>query len=229
MKLHFALHTATPERQETIEADLDNCVIAGWAGRDREAIEHHIAELAGLGVPRPSAVPLYYRVAASLLSQEETVQVVGDGSSGEAEAFVFMHEGRMLVSITSDHTDRKLEAHSVALSKQLCAKPVGRDAWLFNEVAGHWDKLILRSWIREDTRTVLYQEGRMAQLQPPTELIRGCFGDAGLPAGCGMSCGTVATLGNIRPAPSFSMELFDPILNRRLTHRYTLAILPEIA
>lgn len=43
-------------------------VVAGWTGRDRAAIEHHIDELARLGVPRPSTVPLYYRLAHSLLT-----------------------------------------------------------------------------------------------------------------------------------------------------------------
>ena len=28
-------------------------IIAGWTGRDRAAVDHHIAEFAALGVPRP--------------------------------------------------------------------------------------------------------------------------------------------------------------------------------
>ncbi len=44
-------------------------VVAGWTGRDPAAIEHHIAELEAIGVPRPSSVPLYYRVGANLLTQ----------------------------------------------------------------------------------------------------------------------------------------------------------------
>lgn len=229
MKLQFTLHMAASENKETVTVDIENFVIAGWAGRDSAAIEHHIQELAELGIPRPSAVPLYYRVAANQLSQQECMQVVADGSSGEVEAFVFTDQGRWLVSLVSDHTDRKLEAHSVALSKQLCVKPVGRDAWLFDDVSDHWDQLVLRSWIIEDNKKVLYQEGPMAQLQPPADLMRDYFGDSGLPSGWGMSCGTVGTQGSIRHAASFEMELFDPVLNRSLTHSYTLDILPEIA
>ena len=29
----------------------------------------------------------------------------------------------------------------IALSKQLCGKPVGHDLWLLEDVAGHWDQL----------------------------------------------------------------------------------------
>src|SRR5690606_18438482 len=122
MKLSFEVISAKPTA--SIQVDIKTCIVAGWAGRDLSAIEHHIEELAELGVPRPSAVPLYYRIASNQLTQDEEVQVVGDGSSGEAEVFIFSHQGRTLVSLASDHTDRKLEAHSVALSKQLCAKPV---------------------------------------------------------------------------------------------------------
>ncbi|MEX0758600.1 MAG: DUF2848 family protein, partial [Tistlia sp.] len=60
-------------------------VIAGWTGRDPAAIEHHIEELAAIGVPRPSSVPLYYRVSAQAFTQAPAIQVVGDGSSGEVE------------------------------------------------------------------------------------------------------------------------------------------------
>ena len=127
MKLDFTLETSAGTR--ALQVDVQQLVIAGWAGRNREAIEHHIEELAAIGVPRPSAVPLYYRVAANQLTQQAQVQVVGGESSGEAEVFVFTHEGEQYLSVASDHTDRKLESHSVALSKQLCIKPVARTAW----------------------------------------------------------------------------------------------------
>ncbi|NGM87777.1 DUF2848 domain-containing protein [Parapusillimonas sp. SGNA-6] len=227
MKLTFHVQAAGASR--TIDVEINTCIVAGWAGRDVQAIEHHIEELAELGVPRPSAVPLYYRIAANQLTQDEEVQVVGGESSGEAEVFVFSHENQMLVSLASDHTDRKLEAHSVALSKQLCAKPVARDAWLYTEVEDHWDELILRSWIEEGGQRVLYQEGPLATLRHPQDLIRGHFQRDAMPEHAGMTCGTVATIGRIRPSTVFEMELYDPRRDRRIAHRYTLAILPEIA
>ncbi|NYT37505.1 DUF2848 domain-containing protein [Allopusillimonas soli] len=229
MKLSFSLSAATGTQPSRIDVDIDNCIIAGWAGRDREAIEHHIDELADLGVARPSSVPLFYRVAANQLCQQDRVQVVGDASSGEAEAFLFAHQDRLFVSLASDHTDRKLEAHSVALSKQVCVKPVARDAWTYDSVADHWDALVLRAWIEENGNTVLYQEGDMAQLLAPLDLARSHFDREMLPDGYGMTCGTVAALGGIRAARGFIMELHDPVMDRRIRHRYTLDILPEVA
>ena len=46
-----------------VAVPIDNCVVAGWTGRDKAALDHHIEELAAIGVPGPSTVPLYYRVA----------------------------------------------------------------------------------------------------------------------------------------------------------------------
>ncbi|MFA5913729.1 MAG: DUF2848 domain-containing protein [Burkholderiales bacterium] len=228
MKLSFQIDAGAKSRQ--LEVDIDSFIVAGWAGRDLAATEHHIEELARLGVARPSAIPLYYRVAENQLTQAPRIQVVGADSSGEVETLVFMAEGEMYVSLTSDHTDRKLESRSVALSKQLCAKPVATVAWRFADVADHWDDLVIRSYIRENGSEVLYQEGALNALRTPSDLIAGYrAGGATLPPGAAMSCGTVGAIGGIRPASSFTMELFDPRLKRSLRHRYDIDMLPEIA
>lgn len=225
MKLSFSLPDNT-----VVDADLKNLVIAGWAGRDMAAIEHHIEELEALGISRPSAVPLFYRVSANQLSQDRNVQVLGGDSSGEVETFVFNAGGELYVSIASDHTDRKLEAHSVAFSKQACIKPVGASAWKLAEVAEYWDELVIRSWIEEDGAAVLYQEGPLSSLRTPSDLIaRFTDGKEILPEGCGMTCGTVGAIGGIRPAAAFTMELFDPRRNRSLRHSYVTESLANVA
>lgn len=228
MLLAFELQSSSGATR-TIEARIDQFVIAGWAGRDRAAIEHHIEELAAIGVPRPSAVPLYYRVAANQLTQDEVIQVVGPHTSGEVEALVFASAGELFLSLTSDHTDRKLEAHSVALSKQICAKPVARTAWRLDDVAEHWDELQVCSNIAEDGASKTYQEGTLASLRSARELIAGYTDGKALPDGVGMSCGTVAVIGGIRPASEFHMVLRDPRRGFRIEHRYRIDVLPEIA
>lgn len=214
--------------KKAITMHAKHCVVAGWAGRDHAAIEHHILELAELGIPRPSAVPLFYLVAANQLIQEPQVQVVGPHSSGEIEVLVFDHAGELCLSIASDHTDRVLEAHSVALSKQICIKPTAQDAWRFSDVAQHWDQLQLRSWIIENDTQVAYQDGTVATLLNPLDLIQKHFNQTAMPAHTVMTCGTVATIGAIRPASEFIMELFDPVLNRAIRHRYAIEFLAEI-
>lgn len=227
MKAVFQIEGSQP-RQVAVE--FNTVIVAGWAGRDMAAIEHHIEELAAIGVPRPSSVPLYYRIAANQLTQDETVQALGEESSGEVETFVFAAEGEMYVSIASDHTDRKLETYSVAMSKQVCVKPVARSAWRLADVADYWDELVIRSYIVENGVEVLYQEGPLASLRTPRDLIAGYTGGAAtLPEGAGMTCGTVGAIGGIRPSVDFTMELHDPRRQRSLRHRYHVETLPVVA
>ena len=170
MKAVFQIDDANPRQ---VEVTFNSVIVAGWAGRDMAAIEHHIEELAAIGVPRPSSVPLYYRIAENQLTQASNVQALGEESSGEVETFVFAVDGEMYVSIASDHTDRKLETVSVAMSKQVCVKPVGGQAWRLADVAGHWDELIIRAYIVENGEQVLYQEGPLSTLRTPQDLIAG--------------------------------------------------------
>jgi hypothetical protein len=228
MKAQFDIDAGAASRH--VEVEFANLIVVGWAGRDVAAIEHHIEELAAIGVPRPSAIPLYYRNAASLIDQSDRLQVVGTDSSGEVETFVFTLDGELHVTVASDHTDRKLESHSVALSKQLCGKPIGRQAWRFRDVADHWDELILRATIIENGVPVVYQDGPLEKLRHPLDLIAGCCsGAAVLPPGTGMLCGTMAAIGGIRGSTSFAMELIDPRSRRVIRHSYQIEQLPHVA
>ncbi len=211
-------------------ADVDRLVIAGWTGRDVEALNRHIEELKAVGVQAPSKVPLYYRVATQLLTQADTIEVLGRDTSGEVEPVLVGTPDRLWVTIGSDHTDRKAESIGVAISKQICAKAVGRTAWRFEEVEAHWDRLILRSFVADGGRRVRYQEGPLAAIRPPRELIAGWTGgDKRLPAGVAMFCGTLPAIGPIRPSRSFEMELEDPTLGRKLTHSYQVQSLPVVS
>lgn len=209
--------------------DINHFVVAGWTGRDQGQVEHHIAELEALGVARPSSVPLFYRVAASRLTQDSSIEVAGTETSGEVEPFVFRKENTYYLSIASDHTDRALESHSVALSKQVCCKPVARHAWPLEELIPRWDQLELRSWIVQDGREVLYQEGALNRMLPITELLRHYAQQHEIfHSGFAMTCGTLAAIGGIRPSHAFRMELRDPATSRCIQHEYTTTTLPIV-
>jgi hypothetical protein len=214
---------------EKVAVEIEDLMIAGWTGRDVTAVNHHIEELKAIGVPAPSSVPLYYRVSAELLTQADRIQVVGDDTSGEVEPVLVGAADRLWVTLGSDHTDRKAESFSVAFAKQICAKAVGRTAWRFEEVEPHWDRLMLRSFIQNGGRRVLYQEGPLARIRAPRDLIVGWQGNKRLPVGAAMFCGTLPCVGAIRPSERFEMELEDPVLGRTLTHSYHVQSLPIVA
>ena len=125
---------------------VDRAVIAGWTGRDPELVEKHIAELEALGVARPPSAPVFYRVSAARLTTGHEIEVVGPDSGGEVEFVLLRSAARLWVGVGSDHTDRAVETYNVTVSKQMCDKPVAAEFWDFEDVAGHWDQLVLRAW-----------------------------------------------------------------------------------
>ena len=207
---------------------IDRAVIAGWTGRDPVARDRHIAELEAIGIARPASTPIYYRVAARRLTTADSIEVSGSDSSGEVEFVLIGWQGRIFVGAGSDHTDRKVEAYGVTVSKQMCDKPIAPVLWELEDVIGHWDRMILRSFAWIDGSRVLYQEGTLDGMLPVDELIRRGFGGAALPDGCAMFGGTFAARGGIRAASRFEFELEDPVLKRLIRHAYDVIELPVL-
>lgn len=201
--------------------EISRLVVAGWTGRDKAAVEHHIAELAAIGVKRPRAVPCFYRLGANLLTTAGELEVVGENSSGEVEFVLISAPEAMYVGVGSDHTDRKVEAYGVTASKQMCPKPLGRELWSFAEVEGHWDRLVLRSHVTRRGTRRLYQEGPVSRMLAPGELLARFPDSPGsMPVGTAMFCGTLAVRGEIGGGERFEIELHDPETNRSLKHEY---------
>ena len=217
------------DRRDRIAAQIDTLIVCGWAGRDQHAIEHHIEELAAIGVPRPSSVPLFYRIGTGQLSQTTHLQVLGPDTSGEVEPVIVALADGLWVTLGSDHTDRKAESIGVALSKQLCSKVVGTALWRYDDVAPHWDRLVLRAWATIDGQRVLYQEGAVSGLRSPEDLMTRYHNQVSLPPGTLMFGGTLGAIGGIRPSSRFEIELEDPVLKRKLSHAYDVEALPVVA
>ena len=208
-------------------AEVHNLVVAGWTGRNAAAVEEHIVELEAIGVARPRKVPCFYRLGTNLLTTEGQLDVTGPDSSGEVEFVLLSLEAGLFVGVGSDHTDRKVEAYGVTVSKQMCPKPVGRTLWRFEEVKDHWDSLMLRSWITRGGKRELYQEGAVTRMRAPEDLVsRYLETDGLLPAGTVMYCGTLPVHGKIEAGDLFEVELEDPIRGRSLKHAYNARMLP---
>jgi hypothetical protein len=207
---------------------IDRAVIAGWTGRDPVARDRHIAELEAIGIARPASTPIYYRVSARRLTTTDRIEVCGSDSSGEVEFVLIGWQGRIFVGLGSDHTDRKVESYSVTVSKQMCDKPMASVLWELQDVIGHWDQMILRSYAWIGGRRELYQEGTLDGMLPVAELIARGFGGGKMPDGCAMFGGTFAAKGGIRPASRFEYELEDPVLKRSIRHAYDVIELPVL-
>jgi hypothetical protein len=211
---------------QAADIEIHTAIVAGWAGRDREAVERHIAELEELGVAPPSSTPVFYRVSAARVTTDAEIESTPAGS-GEVEAVLLREGGRLWVGVGSDHTDREVESYGVAVSKELCMKPIAPELWPHDEVGDHWDQLILRSWSLEGGTEAPYQEGTLASLLRPEDLMQAS--EPPLVDGSIMFCGTLEVKGVIRPAERFRYELEDPVRGRTISGAYTVRPLPLVS
>ncbi len=207
---------------------ITKAVVGGWTARDQAALQHHIEELAKIGVPRPAKIPLFYRVSARRLTTETAIEVLGDSSSGEVEWVMLKYGGRLWVGAGSDHTDRKAEKQNISIAKQLCDKPIAARFWAYDDVVDHWEQIELSSEIVVSGAPQLYQKGLVASLLAPETLLDLYRSDGGeMTDGTLLFGGTMAAIGGVRPADRFSFTIKDPILNREITHAYDIRVLPD--
>src|SRR3954462_4476364 len=159
------------DKTDEITMTPDALIVAGWTGRDEAALRHHIEELAAIGVPRPSSVPVFYRNAVSNIVQTDRLEVLGPDTSGEVEPVIVALNDGLWIGLGSDHTDRKAEAMGIALSKQLCGKVISAALWRFEDIAAHWDSIVIRSYATIDGERTLYQEGPLSLMRDPVDLM----------------------------------------------------------
>ena len=212
--------------QPTLQVAVQHLVVAGWVGRDKEAVRKHIEELGQHGVPAPQRTPTYMHLSPHLLTSSESVQVISPHSSGEVESVLIRHEGRLYLGAGSDHTDREVEKYDIPTSKQMCAKVLAPTVWDYEEVEPHLDEVILRSWVRNGQGEVLYQEGSLGMNIPPKTLLDAMPTRLEKEDLC-LFCGTLPSLTGITCGQGFAFEIHDPVLNRRISHQYAVHILPQ--
>jgi hypothetical protein len=215
-------------RTDRTDVAIDTLIVAGWTGRDEAALRQHIIELGALGIRPPSSMPVFYRISTANLTQARRLQVLGPDTSGEVEPVIVSLSDGLWLAVGSDHTDRKAEAVGIALSKQLCSKVLGTALWRLDDVAAHWDRLVVRAFATIEGARILYQEGALAAIRPLCDLLGRLPGGPELAPGTMMFCGTIGAIGGIRPASRFEMELEDPVRGLTMTHAYDVEALPVV-
>lgn len=202
-------------------------VLAGYTGRDQADVRRHVDELAAHGVPGPERIPAFYRVTPGLVVAADAIDVLGPETSGEAEFLLFRSGGQAYVGVASDHTDRGLERQSVTHAKQLCAKVVARDVWRYDDVAPHWDRLVLRAYVGAERR--LYQEGPAAALLDPEDILARTAERAGGEAdGRLVFSGTLPLIGELDCSDRFAAELVDDVAGRRIAVDYAVRVVDPL-
>jgi hypothetical protein len=201
----------------------ERMVNAGYTGRNQAEVRKHIEELAQKGIPGPPATPTLYPVIRRALVKDPVIEVYSRETCGEAEYVLLIeNENRIYVGVGSDHTDRKLEEWDIPRAKQICPNVIGETVWALEDVAGHWDELTLRCRQVVGGQEILYQEGKLARLMAPRELMAFVRAKVGAPLdGTIIFSGTMAALtGGFVYGDTLSADLTDSQLNRRLAFEY---------
>lgn len=213
----------------TRDVEVRQVLNAGYAGRSQRDVAAHVAELAELGVPAPSVTPALYPVSPYLAQQTSMVAAQHGRTSGEAEwALVVAADGELLLTAACDHTDRDLEVHGVAWSKNAGPDVLARRAWRLADVEARLDELTLRAWVTHDGKESEIQSGTLAELLTPgywAEVLRS-RGD--LVPGTVLISGTIPMTEDVDQfAETWRVELGDPATGDTIRLAYDVIPMPE--
>lgn len=212
---------------EFVEVPVTTLLNGGYAGRSQEDVAAHVAELAELGVPAPTRTPCLYPVAPYLAMQPDEVPVQHGRTSGEAEWALIVagpEERDILLTVACDHTDRQLEVHGVAWSKQAAPDVLGRKAWRLVEVADRLDELTLTAWAGGE----VIQRGTLAELLTPQFWLDDLRERGLLQPGTVLLSGTIPMDAAVDQfADSWRVELGDPKTGDVIACEYQVRSMPE--
>ena len=221
----------TTHGRSGIQLDLVRVYNLGFTVRDSSKMDRHMEEVEKIGIrrPDPGTPPIIFPISdwATIFGTECQVQY--PRTSGEVEVVTIDHGGQILVTVGSDHTDRKLEIASIPWSKQAAPNVIAPVAWRWEEVADHWDDITMECWIVEDGQRRRYQHAGVNEFWTPIEQrdsIRGRIeehdGDMLL-----MSGTVVTDDERFSYARQWTILMDDPVLGRRIEHTYHVTVLAE--
>lgn len=224
MKLSFSMPDGT-----AVPVNVRYVLNGGFSGRTQETVRAHVAELALLGVAPPTVTPILVPISPYLAQQTGEVWVPHARTSGEVEwGLVVADDGELLLTLACDHTDRALEVHGIAWSKNASPDVLSNGAWKLAEVSGHVDKLELKAWVTNDGVEREVQAASLAELLPPGFWIDLLKERGLLRPGTVLISGTVNMHEGVNQfADAWRAELRDPVLGRVLTLAYAVRRLPE--
>ncbi|MGP4018074.1 DUF2848 domain-containing protein [Saccharopolyspora sp. 5N708] len=212
---------------EVVEVRVTTLLNGGYAGRSQQDVAAHVAELAELGVPAPTKTPCLYPVAPYLAMQPDEVQVQHGRTSGEAEWALIVagpDERDVLLTVACDHTDRALEVHGVAWSKQAGPDVLGRKAWRLVDVADRLDELTLTAWAGGKQ----IQQGTLGELLAPRYWLDDLRERGLLQPGTVLLSGTIPMDAAVDQfADSWRVELGDPKTGDVIACEYQVHRMPE--
>ena len=208
--------------------DVTALLNAGYAGRNQAEVASHIAELAALGVPAPTATPALYPISPYLAQQTDRVYVQHGRTSGEAEWALIITDNDVLITAACDHTDRDLEVHSVAWSKNAAPDVLGTKAWRLSDIADRLDDIALEAWVGHGDTLELIQQGTLGDLLAPKYWLDVLTERGDAHPGTVLISGTISMLHGVNQfADTWKVAMTDPATRDVIGVEYQTVRMPE--
>lgn len=217
------------------------------SSRDITATEQYLERVRADGYLVHGAGSICFK-SRYLLTTETTIEVQGPQTMGEVEFAAFKCGDGIYVSVASDHNDRSMvelwtsslgKIYDSAKSKQIVPAVMAKDAWLYEDVKGHWEELVLKSFVTVSDQKIPYQEFTLGEIFDLDYYSREAswFQESGSIL-LGGSCGRVSTVPNhvyqgqtelngVLFPTDFHFEMYDPVLKRVLRHGYDVISLED--
>ena len=208
--------------------DVTALLNAGYAGRNQAEVASHIAELAALGVPAPTTTPALYPISPNLAQQTDRVYVQHGRTSGEAEWALIITDNDVLITAACDHTDRDLEVHSVAWSKNAAPDVLGTKALRLSDIADRLDDIALEAWVGHGDTIELIQQGTLGDLLAPKYWLDVLTERGAARPGTVLISGTISMLHGVNQfADTWKVAMTDPATQDVIGVEYRTVRMPE--
>jgi len=160
------------EGEKGLEFEVLKLVNAGRSGRDAKAVKKHMEELRKSGINVGQEFPIFWPKTSDRVTTRNSFEVLPQTkSSGEVEFALLVDKGTIYVGVGSDHTDRGIQKTDLVAAKEIYYNVLAPKVWIYKEVKEYWDEIVMRSWVKEDGKKQLYQEGKLVEILKPEKIL----------------------------------------------------------
>jgi hypothetical protein len=134
----------------------------------------------------------------------------------------------VLITAACDHTDRDLEVHSVAWSKNAAPDVLGTKAWRLADIADRLDDIALEAWVGHGDSVELIQQGTLADLLAPKYWLDVLTERDDARPGTVLLSGTISMHKGVNQfADTWKVALTDPATQDVISVEYRTVPMPE--
>ena len=154
------------------------------------------------------------RITNDRLAPDPEIQVLGSETTADAAVLLVGAGAGMLIGLASNHR------HLNQGDPQMFSKPVCRQVWRFDDVAGHLKQLVIRA---VGPKGDIFQEGMVGDLAPVEAIVPEVSGgNSKLSSGIAIMCVGLPFKEKVVSATSYCLTLSNPISGRQLELLYNV-------